>query len=428
MTVGSPSHVSPSASDDPRPRVPARSIGAFLAAYLGAYLILVVPVASTLAIKVSDVQPEGREAALGIVAAIGAFIAIVANPVFGALSDRTTSRFGMRRPWVLGGAIGGIVTISILATAQDIVTVGFAWAGVQISMNAVLAGLAAFLPDHVPEQQRAKVSALAGIAQQFAPLIGLIVANIALAIGWETPGMFLVPSSIGLVLLVIYVVTANDRVLSRDTAEKFSLMSLVRAFSFNPRENPDFGWAWLGRFLIILSFSFSTTYQVYFLNSRFGIPIDDVVLLQLGLVLLSSVMLTVSATISGILSDKWKRRKVFVFIASGLVALSSLMTALSFDLWVYVVSAGIAGLAIGAYFAVDLALVTEVLPDIESAAAKDMGIFNIANALPQSLAPAIAPVLLGVGGATDNYVALFLGAAVFAVLGAITVLPIKKVR
>jgi MFS family permease len=428
MSLGSPPQVAPSAGDNVPARVPGRSIAAFLAAYLGAYLILVVPVASTLAIKVADVQPEGREAALGIVAAIGAFIAIVANPVFGALSDRTTSRFGMRRPWVLGGAIGGIVTITVLATAGDIVTVGIAWAGVQLSMNAVLAGLAAFLPDQVPEQQRAKVSALAGIAQQFAPLIGLIVANIALAIGFGTPGMFLVPSSIGLVLIVIYVATANDRVLASENADRFSFMSLVRAFSFNPKQNPDFGWAWLGRFLIILSFSFGTTYQVYFLNARFGIPIEEVIFVQLGLVLLSSVMLTVSATISGILSDKLKRRKIFVFISSGLVALSSLITAFSFDLWVYVIAAGIAGLAIGAYFAVDLALVTEVLPDIESAAAKDMGIFNIANALPQSLAPAIAPVLLAVGGVTDNYIALFLGAAVFAILGAITVLPIKKVR
>jgi hypothetical protein len=77
---------------------------------------------------------------------------------------------------------------------------------------------------------------------------------------------------------------------------------------------------------------------------------------------------------------------------------------------------------------VDLALVTDVLPDKEGAAAKDMGVFNIANALPQSLAPAAAPLFLAIGGDGSNYTALFIAAAIAAALGALTVIPIKKVR
>jgi hypothetical protein len=78
------------------------------------------------------------------------------------------------------------------------------------------------------------------------------------------------------------------------------------------------------------------------------------------------------------------------------------------------------------YFAVDLALVTEVLPDRERDAAKDLGILNITNALPQSVAPALAPMILAASG--GDYAALFFAAGAIALAGSIAILPLKLVR
>lgn len=410
------------------PELRKRSIAAFLFAYMGAFLILIVPVASTLALKVAEVAPETRESTLGLIAGVGAFMALLANPIIGALSDSTTSRFGMRRPWILGGAVVGFAALMVLAVAQDVLLVGIMWAAVQLATNAVLAGLAAFLPDRVPAHQRGKVSALTGIAQQISPFLGLLVANVALAFGGGTVGMFVAPSVIGLALIAVYVITARDRVLSPNLRKPVRWSTIFRAFAFNPRKNPDFGWAWFGRFFITLAFATGSTYQVYFLNGRLGVPLEQAAAYQLGLVLLGAVLLSLTASISGHLSDKYNRRKIFVFLASGLIALSSLLTAFSFELPLYIAASAIGGLATGMYFAVDLALVTDVLPDKEGAAAKDMGVFNIANALPQSLAPAAAPLFLAIGGDGSNYTALFIAAAIAAALGALTVIPIKKVR
>lgn len=407
-------------------RVTGRQVAAFLGAYLGAYLILIVPVASTLAIKVAEVAPESRETALGIVSGVGALVALLANPIIGALSDRTTSRFGMRRPWVLAGAVAGVAALMVLAFSPSVLVIGVAWAAVQLSMNAVLAGLAAFLPDHVPPAQRAKVSALAGIAQQVSPLLGLVVANAALGLGGGTAGMFVAPASLGLALIMIYVLVLEDRVLPADLRRPFRWSTIFLAFAFNPRRNPDFGWAWLGRFFLCLAFAANTTYQVYLLNDRLGIPLEQVTTTLIWFTLLGTVLMSVSATVSGGLSDRLRRRKPFVFVASGLVAASSLVTAFSHTLPMLAVAVAITGIATGTYFAVDLALVTDVLPD-PATAAKDMGIINIANALPQSVAPALAPFLLAVGGG-GNYTALYVGGAVVAGVGALTVIPIKSVR
>jgi len=65
----------------------------------------------------------------------------------------------------------------------------------------------------------------------------------------------------------------------------------------------------------------------------------------------------------------------------------------------------------------------QVLPSA-GARAKDLGIINIANALPYVLAPAISALVIGT---LHSYTVLFLGAAV-TLLGAILVRPIKGVR
>jgi MFS family permease len=105
------------------------------------------------------------------------------------------------------------------------------------------------------------------------------------------------------------------------------------------------------------------------------------------------------------------------------------LVAYSNDYNSFLLGASVMSCSFGVYLAVDMALVTEVLPDPENNAAKDLGIFNIAGTMPQTLAPAIAPIFLFMGHAdSPNYNALFLAAAVYAVLGAWAIFPIKGVR
>ena len=89
----------------------------------------------------------------------------------------------------------------------------------------------------------------------------------------------------------------------------------------------------------------------------------------------------------------------------------------------FLVGMAIGGLGFGIYVAVDLALVVDVLPDKDNAA-KDLGVFNMAGALPFSIAPGIAPAILAVGG--GSYGVLYGVAGVCAIVGAVTILPVKR--
>jgi MFS family permease len=97
-----------------------------------------------------------------------------------------------------------------------------------------------------------------------------------------------------------------------------------------------------------------------------------------------------------------------------------------FHVWIAVVAAAaVLGFGLGAYLAVDVAIVTLVLPSAENRA-KDMGIINIANTLPHSVAPVFAGFILGL--TSGNYTFLYIAAMIFVLLGILTVIPIKAVR
>ena len=400
-------------------------IALYALGYVGAYIALITPVATTLALKVGELDPAGKETSLGLISAIGALVAIVSNALSGALSDRTRSGLGRRRPWIIAGSIGGVVALAIVGFAPNLVIATLGWILAQLTLNMVLAALQALLPDQVPLEQRARVSAVLGISQQVSPLLGIGIAYGVQAAGGGIGLMFLVPGIVGALMLALLVAKITD--VPHEVAGRFTLAEFVRGFRIDKGKGADFGWAWFGRFFVILGFAVYTTYQVYFIGDRLKVTGPDVVLTQLYALLIFSAVLTVSAIVSGRISDRTGRRKIFVFLAAAIVGVGLTLLALTSSLPMFFVAASVMGVGIGAFFAVDLALITDVLPDKEHKAAKDLGIFNIANSLPQSVAPAIAPLFLAIGGG-GNYTALFIAGGVFAVIGAVLIAPIRAVK
>ncbi len=400
-------------------------IALYAIGYVGAFIALITPVATTLALKVGELDPAGKETSLGLISAIGALVAILSNALSGALSDRTRSGLGRRRPWIIFGALGGVVALAIVGFAPTLLVATIGWVLAQLTLNMVLAALQALLPDQVPLEQRARVSAVLGISQQVSPLLGIGIAFGVQAAGGGIGLMFLVPGIVGAIMLLVLVALIRD--VPHEESGPFVLREFIAAFSIPKGKRSDFGWAWFGRFFVILGFAVYTTYQVYFIGDRLGVTGSDVVLMQLYALLIFSAVLTVSAIISGRLSDRTGRRKPFVFAAAAIVGVGLTMLALTTTLPAFFAAAAVMGVGIGSFFAVDLALLTDVLPDKERTAAKDMGLFNIANSLPQSVAPAIAPIFLAIGGG-GNYTALFIAGGVFCIIGAALIAPIRAVR
>src|SRR5580765_4296894 len=139
-------------------------ISLYTLAYISTSLLFIAPLLVTLALKVNSLVGIDRAPdSLALVAGVGALLAMVANPFFGRMSDRTSSRLGMRRPWMVVGLLGGSLGIGIVAVAPTIPVVLAGWCTAQLFFNALLAAMVAVLPDQVPTAQRGLVSGVLGV-------------------------------------------------------------------------------------------------------------------------------------------------------------------------------------------------------------------------------------------------------------------------
>ncbi len=344
-----------------------------------------------------------------------------ANPFFGKMSDRTSSPLGMRRPWMVIGLVGGSAGTLVVALAPNIGVVLIGWCVAQVFFNALLAALVAVLPDQVPVAQRGRVAGVLGVCLPIASVSGTYVVQL---FAGNTLAMFLAPCAIGGFFILLFAATLNDRRLGATGKPSWSLREFAIAFYVSPRKNPDFAWAFTSRFMFVLAYAFLTTYQAYYLLEKLGSAEDDVPRQLFLATVAMSIMVIVASLLGGWFSDRTGRRRVFVGAASFVFGLAMFVIALSSSFNGFLAGMALGGLGFGLYTAVDLALVTDVLPDPDSAA-KDLGVMNIAGALPSSVAPAVAPAILAVGG--GSYSVLYGVAGACAILGAGAILRVKRV-
>jgi MFS family permease len=398
-------------------------ISLFTLAFIGTNLVFLAPVLVTLPLKVNSlVGIEQAPSSLALVAGVGALLAIFANPFFGRMSDRTTSPLGMRRPWMIIGLVGGSLGILIIALAPAIPVVLIGWCVAQLSFNALLAAQVAVIPDQVPAAQRGIVSGFVGICLPIAAVGATFLVQ--LFTGNEL-AMLMVPSAIGGFFILVFAITLKDRRLTKAERPTWSVREFASTFYVDPRKSPDFAWAFASRFLFVMAYAFLVTYQAYYLLDRIGSVAADVPQQIFLGTLTQSVVLVAASLVGGRLTDRTGRRKVFVFAASIVYGLALFVIAIASGFDGFLVGMAISGLGFGLYFAVDLALVVDVLPDKDSAA-KDLGVFNMASAVPFSLAPALAPLILAIGN--GSYGVLYAVAGLSAVAGAVAILPVKRVR
>ncbi|WP_052357546.1 MFS transporter [Leifsonia aquatica] len=394
-----------------------RLIAAILTSNMGALIALLTPLQLLLTLHLTRIAGPGAAAAFGLVTGFGALFALVANPLAGRISDRTAARFGRRRTWILTGGVAGSLVVASLAFTTEVWQVAVVWCITQTLFNFQQAATSALLADQVPPLRRGTVSGFVGLAAAAGPLLGLTAVS---AIS-DPVAQWVVLGVIALILAVVAVILLRDPQHTREPHQAgLNLVELAKSFWLNPWRHPAFGWAWAVRFLITCAYA-SGTYNAFFLIQRFGVAEADVAAIVLGLSLLSVALLAVTSVIAGLVSDRLRRQKPFVVAAGVLAAAGLAGMAFAPDIgFVFVATAAI-GVGTGLFFSIDSALCVRVLPSSENAG-KDFAIINMANTLPQSFVPFVAPFLLGLGGYTTLYLVL----AVLGLIGAAFVLRLPE--
>lgn len=415
----------PSAVDStPRRPVTPGFMALYALATLGVYLSMLTPATVSLSLRMSQIAPDDPAGALALVASVGGVCALIGNPLFGRLSDRCTSRFGRRRPFILGGLLIAIPSVAAMGILPGVTGVCIAWCVAQLAIAGALAATTAVLVDQVPVHQRARMSGLVQIGIYVAILLGTFLVRLTP----ETPvPMFVLPAGIAVLLAVPLLLRLPDPVLHKASRPVAATRSWLSSIWVSPRKYPDFGWAWVSRFFVYMGAYVVTTFLTLLVINRLGLSAAEAASVVFFANLTYTAGIVVSAAFSGWLADRIGQYKPFVLCSAIVFGIGVLWLAFTTSLTGVLLGMLVGGLGMGTYASVDLALLTGVLPKEGSDEAKDMGLFQVAIALANSIVPALGPAFLAIGGG-NNFPALFCASTAFALLGGLFVLPIRRVR
>jgi MFS family permease len=379
--------------------------------------------------QVDAVVPKGSQnGAIGFAIGIGGFLAMTVPPLVGAWSDRLNTRFGRRRPIMVAGTLLTIPGLILLMTAGNYPQIVVGYVIVQFFFNAAGAAYAGIIPDVVPAQQFGKASGFLATMTQLGIGGGLGVTSLM----GSARAIYLVFIAVILLTLIPTIWAARNEGLAPIAPHSRRTLGEAIGEFLRPLHEGDFAWVVFTRLMI----SAGITAVLYNLHNFFR----DVVLTP-GTnpdAFTSNWLLVVVVTalpfgfFGGLLSDRWHRRKAFVYLSGGAQAFVAIVFIAFYPTAIpFVFALGVAyGVGYGLYFAVDWALACDTLPD-KSQSAKDMGLFHIALTMPQAIIPFFGgPLIDYLNGPHGNggYRIVFSSAVVFLFVGTVFVSRIKSVR
>ncbi|MDQ6773007.1 MAG: MFS transporter [Candidatus Dormibacteraeota bacterium] len=394
---------------------------------------------------------KGR--ALSLLEGIGTIVAIVWQPVAGTLSDRTRTRFGRRRPYIVVGTAGDLVFLTGLALSGAFWPLVVFYTLLQLSSNSAQGPYQGLAPDVVPETQRGTASGFYGIANLVGTLGGTVVAGLLLAHAGRPGAVASIAALLLFAMLVTVLGVREPPPPPRLTDGVGSPWDVVRSTFTTPLAYPDFVWLMGSRLLILMAIVGIQSFVLfYYADTYFGgstRAATTATTALVGLVVLLAILVTWPAAR---LSDRVGRKAMIV--GGGVIAtVGMLMLLFSGFSWLpeailaplaatLHVPAGVAqtfpagaliGIGLGAFLSVDWAFITDLTPPGQ--AGLFFGFSNIATAGAGVIARFVAgflldhfnagPKVLGLPGGYPVLFAMFTG---WLVLGTILVLPIRQRR
>lgn len=386
-------------------RVGPLFIAIYALALFGLWMAINLPATVTVALRISEIDPDGKATSYSVVAGIGTLTAVVANPLFGQLSDRTRSRFGRRRPWIVVGLLGTAVGAAVIGFSDTIGMLILGWVIMQAFVNAGAAAMLAIVADRVPEEQQGVIGALSGTASAASLVLGIFFIQ---AFPTSILAQIGLPVVLALVFGAALILIFKDDQPAAAERVRFGIRDFFGSFYVNPKSSPDFTWFLGALFLASVGLGVVLTYSVYYLQDQLQVPAEDLTGVLFVSTLLTGVLSLVAAPLAGWASDRAGRRKPTIIGAAVLTAagIATIVTASTVTQFLIGMALA-AGVAFGALLGVYIAFAVATMNDQRNAA-RDLGIVNIAFTLPFSIVPFAAPLILGIGGGAPNYPLLYI--------------------
>lgn len=325
--------------------------------------------------RVADLGGHGGVAAFSLIVAAGAALATVTQIVAGHAADARRARVGHRREFYFWGVAIALPALVWFYLAPALWQLTAAFFVLQVALNVATGPYQAAIPDHVPLERRGEASSWMSAWQSLGNAVGLVVVGF------------------------IADLRADAAILAAALLGSFAVTFLhVRGLGSQARErvpfavDGTFAALLISRGVVNMGFFTLLFYLLFFVQQSLGVTGSDAVRMQTALLFLTFTLAAIAgAALAARPSDRYDMRLVAT-VANVAIVAALLVLAPARALPVAFGAAALAGAAWGAFFTADWALACALLP--RGAMATAMGVWNVATAGPQVLAPLLAGPLV----------------------------------
>jgi MFS family permease len=314
------------------------------------------------AVLLTYVPASQKNTYLGLLTFVGLLIAIVVQPISGAVSDGWASRYGRRRPLMSIGTALSCLFLIVLGGSGGLLWLFVGYVGLQVGSNIAQGPLQGLLRDRVPVSQLG----LASSVKIFLDLLSLILA--ALAGGRLMDARTGNPTAILGVVFVLLVGSATVTILLMPEEASYSpvrthLPAFGEEFKIDLRRNASYAWLIGERAVFLLGVYGLQVFGQYYLQDVLRVPNPPKqsgdVLAAIGAGIVALVLA------GGWLSDKFGAKRI-LYVASGLTALGMTLLVVTTDLRGLTAFASIVGAGIGLFLTSNWALANGLAPAEEA--------------------------------------------------------------
>jgi MFS family permease len=369
---------------------------------------------------IQQIDPANKIRNLALLTTITTVATIGGLIAGGMVSDRTRSRWGRRTPTIAISCGATVILMISMGLMHSLFALALLMPATWIAMSFYQASLTAMLPDRIPVEERGMASAAMAMGIPLGIFGGINLAAImpSTITGYAALALLFIMTTL-LLLLIAAEPPFLDSVGTKAEARSRGVPTgFLSSFA-----NTNFSLTFGSRLLLFLAYFSVTGYLFYVVQDYIGIsnlPGSSASYAVSMVMSLVSLGWLITAPLVGYVADRFGHTVLIVGLSSIGIGLSMMPPWLTASWMGMIIFAAVLGVSFGIYMAIDLKLMSMVLP-VPEAAGRDLGILAVALSAPQLVTPIRAAGLI----AWNGYSALFAAGALFAISGGLLAFLIK---